>query len=154
MAIGRKQVAPRQTIASQWGNWVWDQSVQSFASKADRDTQFPAPQRGACCTLDDHPGIVLTWDGAKWMAVQTAQGGFTTNAFGTLVMPFAYPFTAKPDVVVAAQSSSQFLFLALLDGNYTTATQVAMTIVTLSTNPPSWVANTAVAVHYVARGPI
>jgi len=128
--------------------------VQSFASKADLATQFPNPQRGAAVTLDDHPGLLLLWDGAKWMTEQTSQGAVTTNAFGSLVMPFAYPFTAKPDVVVAAQSSSSFLYVALLDGNYTTAVQVTATIVTLSTNPPSWVANTAVAMHYVARGPI
>lgn len=49
MTTGRKTVAPGQTIASEWGNLVWDQSTQNFATTADRNTQWPAPLDGAIC---------------------------------------------------------------------------------------------------------
>jgi hypothetical protein len=48
-ASGRVQVSPGQTIASSWGNLVWDQSVNTFASIADRTTQWPAAHDGALC---------------------------------------------------------------------------------------------------------
>jgi hypothetical protein len=52
-AAGRVQVAPGQTIASTWGNQTWDQSVNVFATPADRDQQWPAPLDGAAAfTLD------------------------------------------------------------------------------------------------------
>lgn len=57
MATGRKTVAPGQTIASEWGNFAWDQSVQQFASTADRNTQFPAPLDGAVC----YTAVEKTW---------------------------------------------------------------------------------------------
>jgi hypothetical protein len=53
MAAGRQQVAPGGIIASNWGNLVWDQSVQVFASTVDRDAQFPTPNDGALTYLED-----------------------------------------------------------------------------------------------------
>jgi hypothetical protein len=65
MATGRKTVAPGQVVASDWGNTVWDQSVQTFASAADRATQFPAPKAGAVTWLDDVKRIEV-FNGTAW----------------------------------------------------------------------------------------
>lgn len=52
-ATGRLTVAPGQTIASAWGNTVFDQSVLVFASPADRDAQWPTPHDGSMCFTSD-----------------------------------------------------------------------------------------------------
>jgi hypothetical protein len=46
---GRVTVHPNDLIASTWGNLVYGQSVNAFASTADRDAQWPAPADGAVC---------------------------------------------------------------------------------------------------------
>jgi hypothetical protein len=46
---GRVTVHPNDLIASSWGNLVYGQSVNAFASTADRDAQWPAPADGAAC---------------------------------------------------------------------------------------------------------
>ena len=69
MATGRKTVAPGQTIASEWGNLVWDQSVQDFASAADRTTQFPAPKPGNMTWLEDVKRLEI-WSGTAWLDAQ------------------------------------------------------------------------------------
>lgn len=67
MATGRKTVVVGQVIDPvTWGNPVWDQSVQSFASAADRTTQFPAPQKGAKTFLED-VNRWEGWDGTRWV---------------------------------------------------------------------------------------
>lgn len=54
MATGRKTVVVGQVIDPVvWGNPLWDQSVQTFASAADRTAQFPAPLLGAVTYLED-----------------------------------------------------------------------------------------------------
>ena len=73
MATGRKTVVVGQVIdPDAWGNPLWDQSVQTFASDADRTTQFPAAQRkaGAVTWLDDVKRFEA-WDGAAWKAIPT-----------------------------------------------------------------------------------
>ena len=62
-AAGRIVVAPGQAISSAWGNTVFDQSVVRFASAADRDNQWPAPQDGAVCWLDDVKQFVARKNG-------------------------------------------------------------------------------------------
>jgi hypothetical protein len=74
MATGRRQVAPGQVIASDWGNVVWDQSVQTFATAADRTTQFPAPKAGATSWLDDVKQL-QTYTGTAWKVLYDAAGG-------------------------------------------------------------------------------
>lgn len=100
MAVGRKTVAPRTPIASQWGNWVWDQSVQTFADRTQRAAQFPAPQVGAVTVLDDWPGIPHVWNGTAWMATQYGATVATTDALGALYLFYPKPFAGTP---VAAQ---------------------------------------------------
>ena len=50
---GRLSVAAGQTISSAWGNTTFDQSMQVFASAADRANQWPAPNEGAQSYLMD-----------------------------------------------------------------------------------------------------
>lgn len=76
MATGRKTVTVGQVIdPNTWGNLVWDQSVQSFASDADRTAQFPVPVRkaGAVTWLDDVQRFD-GWNGAAWVPLR----GFAT----------------------------------------------------------------------------
>jgi hypothetical protein len=71
MATGRKTVVVGQVIDPVvWGNPLWDQSVQQFASDADRTAQFPVGQRkaGAVTWLDDVKRLDV-WDGAAWRPV-------------------------------------------------------------------------------------
>lgn len=48
---GDQDVAPGQTISSEWGNAVWDHSVRVFDDAPDRDAQVPAPHEGAVTHL-------------------------------------------------------------------------------------------------------
>jgi len=73
MATGRKTVVVGQVIDPvTWGNPVWDQSVQQFASAADRTSQFGTPLKGAVTWLDDVARLEV-WNGALWVPVT----GFT-----------------------------------------------------------------------------
>ena len=84
MATGRKTVAPGQVVASDWGNTVWDQSVQQFDSAAVRDTQFPAPLDGAMCYLADIKQIQVRVSGAWKVA------GSDVTILGTPIAGVAY----------------------------------------------------------------
>ena len=79
--IGRLQVGPGQTVDSDWGNTVFDQSVQVFASAADRNTQWPAPLVGAVSFLQDTQLLYLRTPGG-WSAMRSAavEGGVEVTA--------------------------------------------------------------------------
>jgi hypothetical protein len=62
---GRETVGPGQVIGSDWGNDVWDQSVQCFDSAADRDTQYPSPHAGSLAWLNDSHKMTLH-NGTAW----------------------------------------------------------------------------------------
>jgi len=49
LATGRVTVSPYQDILSSWGNTVFDQTVNQFASVTDRDSQWTSPPNGAVC---------------------------------------------------------------------------------------------------------
>jgi hypothetical protein len=68
---GRKTVAPGQTIASDWGQAAWDQSVQCFASIADRDNQYGAGavHSGSMAWLDDVKQLTVYAAGIGWRVV-------------------------------------------------------------------------------------
>ena len=75
---GRLVVAPGQTIASAWGNTTYDQTMQTFASAADRTNQWPAPNDGALSWLvDSHTPWVYragAWRGLPAGFVASASG--------------------------------------------------------------------------------
>lgn len=125
MAVGRKTVAPHQTIASQWGNWAWDQTVQCFATTADRTSQFPNPPIGACCTVENIPGVLMQWNGTAWYGWQVGSGGYTANGSGGFSIPFPTPFAVTPLVnfMTGTGDASTASFLAVVVANMS-ATQL------------------------------
>lgn len=78
---GRIVVAPGQTIGSGWGNSVWDQSVNAFATAQDRDAQWPAPQDGAVCYLKDTKVWQGYTAGAGWAIIAPRPQSFTGAVF-------------------------------------------------------------------------
>jgi hypothetical protein len=57
---GRLVVAPGTTIASAWGNTTFDQTMQTYASAADRTNQWPTPNEGALSFLvDSHTPFIF-----------------------------------------------------------------------------------------------
>lgn len=153
MAVGRKTVAPRQTITSQWGNWTWDQSVQSFATLADRSTQFPAPQRGACCTVDAMPGLLFQWNGTAWMTTQVGRVTPTTNGFGTAVIPMPYPFKTgfHPAYVITAEAvNPPYDWIATVDFTNSSHQQLACAVWAFGSHAVA--ANAGVPLSYYAYG--
>lgn len=161
MATGRQTVAPGQTIASQWGNLVWDQSIQDFASGADRTTQFPTPKPGNATWLEDVKGLQV-WDGTRWLAMLAAPGlaapliqrgttTVTTNGAGGFNVGFPVAFTNTPTVVAS-------------DGNSTASFLNVYGTVPGNTNNGTWggvvraaqngavVGSTSVIIHWIAIG--
>ena len=69
---GRLVVAPGQSIASAWGNSVWDQSVNHFANAGDRANQWPAPNPGSLSFRQD-ANVLEVYDGANWGALPGGQ---------------------------------------------------------------------------------
>jgi hypothetical protein len=83
-----------------WGNPLWDQSVQQFASDADRTAQFPAGQRkaGAVTWLDDVKRVDV-WDGASWAPVPAFTASFLQAADPTEIQS---PTPGLPVLSIAA----------------------------------------------------
>jgi hypothetical protein len=62
---GRLVVAPGQSIASAWGNSAWDQTVNQFASAADRANQWPSPNPGSLSFRTD-ANVLEIYLGTAW----------------------------------------------------------------------------------------
>ena len=77
-ATGRLIVNPGDTILSAWGNTTFDQTVECFASAADRDAQWPTPQDGAVAYLADSGTVWLRRLGI-WKSFPL---GYLTSATG------------------------------------------------------------------------
>jgi hypothetical protein len=83
-AAGRVVVNPGDIVASDWGNLVYGQSVNVFASAADRDTQWPTPPDGAICYTQAEPALWVRragqWApmGSSGQAPVAAGAAFTT----------------------------------------------------------------------------
>lgn len=109
---GRETVAPGEIVASDWGNAVWDHTIQAFDSAAARDAQFPAPQVGAVVYLADVGRYQArtaagswrwfspTMQGATYSFAADTSGGevsqaitFTVGLFTVAPLVFASPTT-------------------------------------------------------------
>lgn len=78
---GRIQVAPGQTIESaNWGNPLWDQSIQCFDTLADANGQYPQASRhvGSMIFTADTSSLYL-WIASRWQQISTG-AGFDTVA--------------------------------------------------------------------------
>lgn len=89
---GRLTVAVGQTIESAWGNTTYDQTMQTFASSADRTNQWPAPNEGSLSYLvDSHTPWIFrngAWHGLPLgylAATQASEAATarTANSFAT-----------------------------------------------------------------------
>ena len=76
---GHQVVAPGQVIGSNWGNAVWNQSVQRFASDADRRNQYPTPAPGDVWYLRDIK-VWQTFDGTNVTTLVTGISQSLANA--------------------------------------------------------------------------
>jgi hypothetical protein len=91
MATGRKTVVVGQVIdPNTWGNPLWDQSVQTFASAADRAAQFPVPLQGATTWLEDDKRLDV-YNGTAWTPVVSE---LATANLGSGIVPFSPDFAA------------------------------------------------------------
>jgi hypothetical protein len=82
MATGRKTVTVGQVIdPTTWGNPLWDQSVQTFTSAADRTSQFAAPKQGAVTWLEDVKRLEV-YNGTAWVPVHTVSANVAVATFG------------------------------------------------------------------------
>jgi len=89
MATGRKTVVVGQVIDPvAWGNPLWDQSVQTFASAADRTAQFAAPKQGAVTWLEDVKQLQV-YNGTAWEQVGASNA---TDVPWTQVSTFTSPW--------------------------------------------------------------
>ena len=81
--------------------------IESFPNRSARALAIPSPAKGQTTALDDWPGMVHTWDGARWM---TEQHGFTyatTNAGGGAYVFFTKPFaTAATSIVATGEATA------------------------------------------------
>jgi hypothetical protein len=88
MATGRISVAPGQVISSAgWGNIVWDQSVQCFASMADVANQYPAPHVGSVVFTEDTASLWV-YIGNAW---QPLIGALDPNVYTNATPIDNYP---------------------------------------------------------------
>jgi hypothetical protein len=76
MPTGRVQIArpdaqgaPFPIRSQEWGNVLWDQSVNCFADPTDRNAQWPAPHEGALCYLESTARLYVFTSGT-WRYVQ------------------------------------------------------------------------------------
>jgi hypothetical protein len=78
---GRLVVNSGDTILAQWGNTTYDQTNQCFDNAAQRDTQWPAPQKGARCYTDENGnGTMWAFIGGAWKS--TGRGLVAAPAVG------------------------------------------------------------------------
>lgn len=84
MATGRQRPAPGEIIASDWGGKVWDQSVQTYLSTADRDAQFPTPLDGAIVYVEDADVFYARVKGV-WQRFTVIDTGWVDAKAGGLV---------------------------------------------------------------------
>lgn len=109
MAKGHVVVGPGQTIASDWGNTVWNQSVQTFASAADRTSQYPTPLDGAMSYLEDTDNLYVYSKGA-WLIA--APGAVSFGASASVTIPANTDYGVGPMTV----TESPWLISPLTDG--------------------------------------
>lgn len=156
-STGRQTVAPGQTIASQWGNLVWDQSINCFDTVGARDTQWPAPADGASCyivatrTLYNRqsgawrPVLVTAHANVTLAQVIPGKATVTTNASGAFTIIYGTGITMNTQAVVC-------------NGEGTVSGVTTVSMASNGFNGTAWypngtaVASATIGVHYVAYG--
>lgn len=97
---GRLVVHPGDTIASVWGNTTYDQTVQQYASVADRNTQWPTPADGSVSYTTDTGTLWVRRSGAwkalplGWVAQIVGPAALVNVAQNTTIMALTAPVQA------------------------------------------------------------
>lgn len=133
MATGRKTVVVGQVIdPAVWGNPLWDQSVQTFASDAARTAQFPAPLQGATTWLDDVKKLQV-FNGTRWVDIgapmwvgATTSVSVPASATASASATFPTGWFRVPPVVVAMTNTSQCFVVGPLVAQSTTLVTVTL----------------------------
>jgi hypothetical protein len=101
-AAGRVQVNPGDQIVTTWGNLTFNQSVNVFATTADRDTQWPVAPDGACCyTLAET--TMWQYRAGAWAAIAGAGAApVTAGGLVSRVDAAGMAWVAKPGVNAGA----------------------------------------------------
>jgi hypothetical protein len=130
--------------SAEWGNPLWDQSVQCFNSAADRTAQYPAPHTGSLSWLEDIKQLQL-WNGAAWTSVADTYGGteqawvganppkgtlrqmkrswgfYTVNAFGAITVTLTPYQGITWAEVHPANNEGNFAYAVVLVGSSSTS---------------------------------
>lgn len=146
---GREVIGPGQVIASDWGNKVWDQSVQTFDSSSDRATQYPAPHNGSVTWRDDVKRLEVYYESNHHYVAP-----FVTTATGLRIRDIREMHIE--DLIVNCNSSGQFAvdFSASFGvihhvGVIKIGEPVAFGVVTHAVNAYTWVVRDLNAVFVV-----
>jgi hypothetical protein len=115
---GRLTVAPNEEIASAWGNTVFDQSINQFASTADRDAQWPAPPDGALCYTAAETTLWLRRAGV-WQTMIVTIPAPPRYGMRTPAAAVTSPSTANTAQKVPLAASVYDQAAALAGGTYT-----------------------------------
>ena len=121
---GRLVVAAGQTIASAWGNTTYDQTMQTFASAADRTNQWPSPNEGALSFLVDSHTAFLFRSGA-WHGLPM---GFRASGTGPASQTDYQALTAVVTVSVPVGLGRRYRVTANINGTQQTAGATAIRI--------------------------
>jgi hypothetical protein len=138
-----------------WGNPLWDQSVQTFATAAARTSAFPAPLQGAVTWLEDVKRLQV-WNGTAWVGltggdsyVKSGKFAGNTNAGGLVLIPHGMPGTPPFAVVSMGQGNSGAVYqVAQPAVTNQDGTNIAVTVYRSDTG--AGLASTAVIINWVA----
>ena len=120
---GRLTVNPGDPIVSSWGNTTYDQTVECFASTADRDTQWPTPHDGAICYTGDTGTLWLRRAGAwQALAVTSPPQGFRATATGPAGQIDYTAFAVVVSLAVPVIAGRRYRLNAALSGGIITNT--------------------------------
>jgi hypothetical protein len=159
-AAGRVHVNPGDTILDTWGNMVFDQSVNIFASTTDRDTQWPAPPDGALC-YTQASAILWARTAGNWLQVSPALpvAAFAPTHFRAIHGAQSIPRTVWTDLTTynaPAENTGGGTFTA---GVYTVPAAgrylvVGSALITIPTTASAWVGAQMQVLCGSAAGPV
>lgn len=166
---GYQQVSPGQTVQSTWGNTVWNQTLNRFASAADRDAQWPAPPNGAICYLADL-GLVYVRRSGAWaplgptyaypvptvgrrLAIQVGRTTITTDGAAgqaNVTFPTLFGTGSTPTVVACPGNANGGFSMVIVNG--VSADPVRYFTVICRNNAGALMLNSALVINWTATG--
>lgn len=114
---GRNQVVDDELLDIGWGNAVADRTWQSYASQADRNTQWPTPRTGATCYTADTDEFWIYRAGA-WKRLPV--GFLSTNTGPGLQTDCTASLVSLLQVSITAKVGRHYLVNAYVNGRQIT----------------------------------